>query len=272
MGVEEQRLEELLKEEDNAQEDSQNKRYAKRGGPRSKLVEAIAVLLFSRPLRSAEIAQLLGYPPRYISSYLSYWRHRGLFDYENGFWYLTPEGEEYARSIIQREMNARFQQYTTLARQLLESSYDSRARNTIKYTMKDKNVLQSVEHSSRPLQFTAPLTIKNDDKQLDHTTIAMCIASSIEDEDLSEDEKEVLDTLIRHFTKWGTTYTYIDQLEEDMDADKNWLLKILRLLQAKGFIYIYNDRRLGTRIGFSKKLRILLNTCKELVEGMGQHS
>ena len=235
----------------------------KRTGPRSKLVEAIAVLLFSKPLRSAEIAQILGYSPRYISSYLSYWKVRGLFEYENGFWMLTPSGEEFARSIIQRETENRLHHYTSLALSLMEKSASSGSRTTrsIKPARKGKNVLHSTGLSSRLQSFIEPQTFQEDNKTQETALFILCIESMIDEEELTPDEHDVLNTMINHFIKWGSTYLYLDQLEEIMKADQHWLLRVLRLLQAKGLIYIYNDRRLGTRIGFSKKMRNLILTC-----------
>ncbi len=229
----------------------------KKGGPRSKLVEAIAVLLLSRPLRSAEIAQILGFTPRYISSYLSYWKTRGLFAYDNGFWMLTPLGEDFARNVIQREMDEKLHHYTTLALRLISS------QNTkmVSRTRKDKRVLRREKVSSGFQQFIVTQTSTVDNKQQDVALFLLCMEKAINDEGLTTDEQEVLNTIINHYIKWGTTYLYLDQLEELMEADRAWLLKTLRLLQAKGLIYIYNDRRLGTRIGFSRKIRQAIAVC-----------
>ena len=69
-------------------------------GPRSRLVDAIFVMLLARPMRSGEIAGILGYSSRYVASYLSYWRKRGYVEYEGGYWHLTPLGRSYAGRIV----------------------------------------------------------------------------------------------------------------------------------------------------------------------------
>ncbi len=249
-------LEEVLSEIQAVMEERQER---KKGKPRSKLVEAIAVLLLARPMRAAEIAQILGYPVRYISSYLSYWRTRGLFEYENGFWTLTPQGEEYARTILAREMDTRLHQYAALARQLL-ASHTINTHLQSRQTINDKDRATRTLQSSQLLSFIAGQTSERDKKRQNLQPVT-CLNMLVEEADLTIDEKEVLKTLINHYAQWGTTYIYLDQLEEQLGADRAWLLRVLRSLQTKGLIYIYNDKRLGTRIGFSKRLRSLISSC-----------
>jgi DNA-binding MarR family transcriptional regulator len=78
---------------------------------------------------------------------------------------------------------------------------------------------------------------------------------------IGEEELEILMTLITHYTRWGTSYMYLDQLQERLNADYTWLMKVLRELQSKGLIYIYTDPRLGVRVGFSKNIKYQLETC-----------
>ncbi len=95
------------------------KQYLK-GSPRSKLVEAVIILLHARPLRTSEIASNLGYETKYISSYLSYWKRKGLVYQEGGRWYLSPDGENLAKSIIDSYSNSRFKEMLVIAKQVLE--------------------------------------------------------------------------------------------------------------------------------------------------------
>jgi len=103
----------------------------KRGGPRSRLVDAIMVLLLSRPMRSAEIARLLGYDTKYVSSYLSYWKTRGYVEYQNGYWSLTPKGEDYATQVLERETSEDSDRMAAIARRIL-------AEKPVKTTRDDK--------------------------------------------------------------------------------------------------------------------------------------
>ncbi len=227
-------------------------------GPRSRIVEAIAVLLLARPMRAAEIAEALGYPTRYVSSYLSYWRYRGLFDYENGFWTLTEAGEEYARSIVEREMNSRVAQYAALARKILAEK-DSP-------TVNDKTggavAAGGGGASGRLLPFTATETNLRGKKRRERRLTRNCIRALLAELELDEDERTVLEALLDHYARWGSTYTYLDHLEKSLDADRMWLMNILRLLQSKKLVYIYNDRRLGVRVGLAKPLREQLRECQ----------
>ncbi len=222
--------------------------------PRSRIVEAIAILLLSRPMRAAEIAQLLGYPVNYVTSYLSYWKVRGLFDYEHGFWKLTPEGEKFARNILARETSEKTAQYAALAKTILAGS------EQVRRTINDKNEFQRYSPPSRIQQFTADLTNTVNSKRQD--TVAICVEALLETIELEEEEKEVMEYMLLHYAKWGSTYTYIENLEDSLQADRVWLLRILRSLQSKGLVYIYMDRRLGTRIGLSKKVKEYLKQCE----------
>jgi hypothetical protein len=246
-----------LKEQD-AYAKTEKKTEPVKQGPRSKIVEAIAVLLLARPMRVAEIAQVLGKPPRYISSYLSYWRVRGFFEYENGYWTLTPEGEEYARTVLEREMNTRVAQYATLARHILEAEQ-------IKSTIKVEKQYYNTQSSGVFQHFIATHIGSSVDKQQNTRkpspiTCVRAILAYLEDE-LDEDERQIIEYMLQHYAKWGTTYTYIDQIARDLSADTIWLLQVARRLQSKGLIYIYNDKRLGMRIGLSKKIKQMLQNC-----------
>ena len=77
----------------------------KRTGPRSKLMDAILVLLLARPLKASEIATNLGLETKYVSSYLSYWRKKGLVELNLGRWKLTEEGKAYAEEIAKKILN-----------------------------------------------------------------------------------------------------------------------------------------------------------------------
>ena len=225
---------------------SVERRGSKRSGPRSKLVEAIAVLLYSKPMRSSEIAEILGFNSRYIASYLSYWRVRGLFDYRDGYWMLTDKGREYARRVIERYTGGN-NPYTLLAQQI------ALARNS-----KTPYHPPGQYHSS--LQFLAASTNSVDDEQQKRR---VCAESALKQlyMNLDEEEREIFEKLTAHYVRWGKTYMYLDQLQRELNADMQWLVALLRSLQSKNLIYIYHDRRMGVRIGFSKSVRQMLDKC-----------
>ena len=97
-----------------------------KGGPRSKLVDAILVLLLARPMKAAEIAEVLSKEPKYVSSYLSYWKSRGYVGYGLGTWYLTPKGEDYARQVAEAQRDERFNEFMALAQRLMSSASQTR--------------------------------------------------------------------------------------------------------------------------------------------------
>ncbi len=226
-----------------------------RGGPRSRLVDAMFVLLLARPMKASELAGVLNKEPKYVSSYLSYWRSRGYVDYDMGLWYLTPKGEDYARHVAESQSDQNFNEFVALAQRLLSSS--------ISQTRNDKRRVPQEDKASGSQSLIANLTSSaNKRSQESRASIAACALQSLKDV-LSDEESEVVMTLLSHFTKYGTTYMYLDQLAERLKADYEWLLRRARDLQSKGIVYIYTDPRLGIRVGFSKKVKEVIRSCQQ---------
>lgn len=221
-------------------------------GPRSKIMEAILILLYAKPMRSAEIAQHLGFTSRYVSSYLSYWKTRGLVEYVNGLWQLTPQGEQLAQQIIARYKNQQINEYLLLAQQIIGENVN-RAKN-------NNNIQVTQPQSGQILPFIASKTSQTDPK-LERKRKVECLLKAISYDKLTDEEKEVLNILLDHYVNWGSTYMYVDQLIETLQANEAWLMRILRMLQTKHLVYLYQDPRLGTRVGFSKSLKKLLQQC-----------
>lgn len=224
-----------------------------RGGPRSKLVDAILVLLLARPMKAAEIAEVLRREPKYISSYLSYWKSRGYVDYDLGLWYLTPKGEDYARQVAEAQRDEQFNEFVALAQRLM---------STVSQTRNYKRGGQQGSEGSEVQSFIAGLTNKTDKKlQESRVSDAACVLQELKDK-VSDEESEVVMELLTHYSKYGVTYMYLDQLAEKLKADYEWLLRKVRDLQSKGIVYIYTDPRLGIRVGFSKNVKETLNRCQ----------
>ncbi|MCX8195744.1 MAG: replication initiator protein WhiP [Acidilobaceae archaeon] len=228
-------------------------RRERRGGPRSRLVDAIFLLLLSRPMRSGEIAGLLEKNSQYVSSYLSYWKARGYVEYEAGLWRLTPKGETYAREIYERESREE-DEYAALAYKVLGLH--------VKPAKKGKREEASSGGSGGALQFLAEQKGKGSNKLQERVAASTCALNAMK-EHVSEGELEVIMSLFSHYVRWGTTYMYVDQLQERMGADFAWLMRTLRELQSKGLVYLYTDPRLGMRVGFSKGLKAQIERCQE---------
>jgi predicted ArsR family transcriptional regulator len=225
-----------------------------RGGPRSRLVDAIMVLLLSKPMRAAEIAQVLGLESKYVSSYLSYWKVRGFVDYDKGFWYLTPLGEDYAHEVVERLKSALEDEYARLARSLLSQHAPiSRAIN-------NNAGRQDGRRRESSKSFIAAKSNIDDNKRVDRLEQVTCVLRLLRDK-LSEDEFEVISTILAHYARWGSTYLYADQLQERLQADQRWLFSKLRSLQTKNLVYIYADPRLGIRVGLSRAMKEALDSC-----------
>jgi len=185
-------------------------------GPRSKLMDAILVLLLAMPLRTSEIAANLGLETKYVSSYLSYWRKKGLVELKYGRWHLTKQGEEYAKRIVDMRRDKKFMEHLAIAREILQQDF---------FRMN-----------------------KNIDPPANSSFL----------EKLDDDEKELLLFLLNKYRQWGSTYVYLDQIQEELGADLNWLLRVLRKLQTKRIVYLYHDPKLGFRIGFTQKVKDII--------------
>ncbi|ARM76547.1 replication initiator protein WhiP [Acidianus manzaensis] len=215
--------------------------------PRSKLMEAIIVLLNARPLRTSEIASNLGYQTKYISSYLSYWKKKNLVYQDGGRWYLTPEGENLAKAIIDSYSNSRFKEMLVIAKQMVEQVKDSKNNKTQQNKKEaEKEVLSFIDSKTNSKA-----------KKQQNMNPEECVKEILEK--LDNDEKDILLFIIDKYKQWGSTYIYIDQLQEEYKADMGWLFKILRQLQTKRILYLYQDPKLGLRIGFSKTFKEKLN-------------
>ncbi|MEM0373215.1 MAG: replication initiator protein WhiP [Sulfolobaceae archaeon] len=219
------------------------------GSPRSKLVESILVLLLSKPLRTSEIANNLGYDTKYISSYLSYWKKKGLVYQEGGRWYLTAAGENLAREILDSFTNSRFKEMLGIAKQILSEH--------VKQSKNNKRIEKEGKSEKEVLLFF-DLKTSNDFKKQQKKDPEDCVKDILNK--LDDDEREVVELLISRYKQWNSTYMYIDQLQEELrNADMGWLFRVLRNLQTKKIIYLYQDPKLGLRVGFSQQFKVLLN-------------
>ncbi|MCY0859524.1 MAG: replication initiator protein WhiP [Sulfolobaceae archaeon] len=221
-----------------------------KGAPRSKLMDAIILLLYSKPLRTSEIAVNLGYSTKYISSYLSYWKRKGLVYQEGGRWYLTAEGEDLAKEILDELSNTKFKEMLGLAKHILMEN--------VNQTKNNKNRQKEDKKQQGSLSFVVGLT-KSKDKKQQKPDFTECLADLFEK--LTEEEIEILNYMINRYIQWNSTYVYLDQIQEELNADHEWLVRILRNLQTKKLVYLYHDPKLGTRVGFSQALKQRIESC-----------
>jgi len=210
-------------------------------------------MLYTRPMKSSEIARELGKPSKYVSSYLSYWKARGFVEYRAGYWILTQKGEEYVKLLIQSRM---------LAEEGQLSHKETSERDC--ETMNDYRGLKEASIISDLQQFIAG---ESGSKRGEQTTeervrrALSCLEKVMKNRNLIEEEYYVLQHLVKHYAEWGSTYMYADQIAEELHYDLRDLMIILRKLQSKKLIYIYNDRKFGLRVGLSKGLKQLIDAC-----------
>jgi Mn-dependent DtxR family transcriptional regulator len=238
-----------LREEISEERTAESQRM--KGGPRSKLMEAVLLLLQGRPMRTSEIAANLGHETKYVSSYLSYWGRKGLVYVEGGRWHLSASGEELAKEIADALTNSRANEFIALAKQLIADK--------VKHTMNDKVSTKKAKNRKESLSFIEKKTNMPSKKLQKDMTVSECLAEIAEK--LDEEERSLLKVLIDRYEQWGSTYVYSDQLQEELKADPAWLFKVLRRLQSKRILYLYHDPRLGLRIGFSNTVKNIVENC-----------
>ncbi len=232
-------------------------------GPRSKIVDAILLVLYLRPMRSSEIAIIIGKTSKLVSSYLSYWKSRGYVEYRSGYWFLTKVGEEYIRTFIESlgipvltPANV-----VQLAQKLISEPDFSTVNSWIQQ--------DSPQKKTEIQQFTEKRTYSKVGKQYTMTDVQKgslikaveCVTKILASKDLVEEESQILNFMIKHYIEWNSTYMYLDQIAEELHYPNNELLTILRRLQSKKLVYLYTDTRFGIRVGLGKSFKQLLDMC-----------
>jgi Mn-dependent DtxR family transcriptional regulator len=231
-------------------------------GPRSRIVEAILLTLYLRPMRSYEIASIIGKNSKLVSSYLSYWKSRGYVEYRSGYWILTKIGEEYVKTFIEA-LGIPILAPTDvvqLAQKLINEPDFNAINNWIQQysPQKETKIQQFIEHKidSKVGKQDNINKQKNDlMKALD------CVTKILSTKDLDEEENQILNFMIKHYIEWSSTYMYLDQIAEELHYPSSELLNILRKLQSKRLVYLYTDTRFGIRVGLGKSFKQLLDMC-----------
>ncbi len=230
-------------------------------GPRSRVVEAILLLLYVKPMKSSEIASLLGKKTKLISSYLSYWKSKNYVTFKTGYWFLTRKGEEYVKTLLSTLNIAVFSPHDVvrLAQKLISEPVLETANSWKKqYEKQEETEIQQFV-VAKTGSFVGKPNTKTSENIIEKAL--KCLEKIISSKDLLEDETNVLTHLVKHYAEWGSTYLYIDQISEELHYPSNELMLILRKLQTKKLIYMYTDKRFGIRVGLGKSLKQLLDAC-----------
>ncbi len=223
-------------------------------GPRSSIANTILYLLYTRPMKSRDIASIIGKSSKYVSSYLSYWKSRGFVNYVAGYWFLTELGKQYVELLIKSTSNS------------VGSVTQKRTIESISTTINHKNKQEKADDRQRFQQFIVEKTSSVVGKQDLDNLIYECIEKMVYNKNLDEEETFVILHMVKHYLQWHSTYVYLDQLVEELDYDIAHLMNILKRLQSKKLIYIYNDRKLGLRVGIGKALKDLISLCRSRLD------
>ncbi len=229
-------------------------------GPRSRLVDAILLLLFVKPMKSSELSRILGKPSKYISSYLSYWKTRGFVQYVAGYWMLTEIGREYVRALmLSMDIDPKSLSLNEVGRLVHKLINEE-----VSATKNSKDRQGQANEANKVQLFIVAMTssqnpLQNHINKLER--VIRCMKSALAHSEISEDEMFIVENLVEHYIHWGSTYKYLDQLSEELNYDIRELVQVLRRLQSKKIVYLYNDRKLGIRVGIGKTLKKILDIC-----------
>ncbi|ADM28091.1 conserved hypothetical protein [Ignisphaera aggregans DSM 17230] len=231
-------------------------------GPRSRIVNAILLLLYMRPMKSSEIASIIGKNTKLVSSYLSYWKVRGYVVYRAGYWSLTKSGEEYVKIFLESlgipVLSPR--DVVQLAQKLTREQDLSTINNWI-LAQRSQEETEIQSFTGRQTEsYVGKQEPKPTSEEINRKAIE-CASKILRSKDLLEDEMTVLSYLIKHYVEWNSTYVYLDQISEELHYPNNELVSILRKLQTKKLIYLYTDRRFGIRVGLGRTFKQLLDSC-----------
>lgn len=230
-------------------------------GPRSRIVDAIFLLLYLRPMRSSEVASIVGRSSKLVSSYLSYWKSRGYVDYRSGYWLLSKIGEEYVKTFIE-SLGVPILAPADVVR-LAQKLINEPDFNTVNNWIQQNSPQEKTEIQ----QFTEKKTGSKVGKQYTEAQknnlvkTLECVTKILSSKDLVEEEMQILNFMIKHYIEWNSTYMYLDQMAEELHYPNNELISILRKLQSKKLVYLYTDTRFGIRVGLGKSFKQLLDMC-----------
>ncbi|MEM0027736.1 MAG: replication initiator protein WhiP [Ignisphaera sp.] len=229
-------------------------------GPRSRVVEAILLLLYAKPMKSSEIASILGKKTKLISSYLSYWKSRGYVVLRTGYWFLTKKGEEHVKALLSSLDTPVLSPYDVvrLAQKLISEPVLETMNSWRRQDGKPKETVIQQFTASKTGSLVGKQGTKNENT-VEKTL--KCLEKIISSKDLLEDETNILRHMVKHYAEWGSTYLYLDQISEELHYPSNELMLILRKLQTKKLIYMYTDKRFGIRVGLGKSLKQLIDAC-----------
>ncbi len=231
-------------------------------GPRSRIVNAVLLLLYLKPMKSSEIANIIDKNTKLISSYLSYWKVRGYVMYRAGYWSLTKSGEEYVKILLESLGTPVLSpRDVVLLAQKLTSEQDLSTINDwiLAYKSQEETEIQSFT-DRKTGSYVGKQEHRSMPREINEKAIE-CASKILRSKDLLEDEMTVLSYLIKHYVEWNSTYVYIDQISEELHYPNSELMLILRKLQTKKLVYLYTDRSFGIRVGLGRTFKQLLDSC-----------
>ena len=187
----------------------------------------------------------LCYDTAKVSAILYTLRSRGELErWQDGGWYLTERGELKVKQYLYF-----YENLPRLKKAVIEASQILSQLNI--QNIQETNKEHTIDVSYTPF---SRLTKTNKDKHsLTETKSRLTDISSLTNE-LDEEEKEILNILLEHYEKWGSTWLPVEELV-DRGYDYQYLARILRRLASKKLVYWYQKQG---RVGLGKLAKQVL--------------
>ena len=160
--------------------------------------------------------------------YLYYYKRKGWVAQDSPLWSLTELGEKRRKEGLQIRKNSRPPSFNSIIR---DNQFCKKSEG-LSRVEDPRNLVENLRNQVEETLQRGKLCSTREK----YSRIA---------NELGEDEKEVLKYLVEHRCKWGSNYRYFDEL-----------LRVLRRLQSKKLVYLYEDKRKhAVRVGLGKTLR-----------------
>ncbi len=132
------------------------------------------------------------------------------------------------------------------------------SNDQVKPSINNKDVQKTDKNERKFCRLLKDKTNKANKKQ-QKSNLEECLRDLTEK--LNQEENELIKFLLDKYKQWGSTYLYMDQIQEELKADNVWLFRILKGLQTKRLVYLYQDPKLGLRIGFTQSFKKRIEEC-----------
>ncbi len=156
-----------------------------------------------------------------VLAYLSYYRRKGWVVNHSPVWSLTEAGKAFV------------EKYRSHLLYLLGESYGTPSHTKVHTKVNESITLSHTKADER-------LILKKTKARVSETI------ELLKRKLKNRDEADALQILLFNYFENGSTYMYLDELAEELEADPSWLLRVvLRRMRSRGLVYVWRDGKVG---------------------------